>query len=124
MHDFTVSGVKFEAARPKQIQAGLLGHVRFHLGDALTISAVAVRRGPDGRTVLVWPTIALERGAVLAVSMLSDAMRARVERQVCEALGLTPEAPPPSKAEPPPARGPAAAPDTAFDRRAQAWRRR
>lgn len=88
-----ITGVTFAAARPEDIERGLLGWASFLLGGVVRLDGVAVRRTLEGRYALSFP--ARRDGAGrrhFSVRPVDNQARLEIEHVVLGALGFIEEA--------------------------------
>ena len=80
-----VSNVVFSPASRTDARTGLLGFVRFRLGDGPEIDGVTVRRTLRGKLALSYPRRGRDH---FAVRPLDETTRLHIERQVLAGIGL------------------------------------
>ena len=84
-----ISEVKFSAALPDDVDAGLLGWVSCTLNESLRLDGIALRRSADRRLVLSFPSRRDRAGREHPIIRpLDDTARLEIEHQVFGALGL------------------------------------
>lgn len=89
MSPIIISDVRFVAARPEQVERGMLGHIAFVLNDTLRLDGITLRRTREGKPVLSFPCRRDRAGRDHPfVRPLSNDSRAMIEQHVFAELGI------------------------------------
>jgi hypothetical protein len=89
MSAINVHSITFRAARPAQVETGLLGWAGFTIGEHLRVEGIALRKTLEGRCTLTFPARRLAgKRRHFYVRPLDDSARRDIEDQVLRALNI------------------------------------